>query len=217
MSASSIASLVSVARDDRVVLRHVSWDSYQHLIADDEERQFPRMTYDRGLLELVSPSMGHEIDGGAIALLVNIVTATLGMPIRDVASATFSREDFRRGFEPDYSFYIQSEDRIRGQQEVNLSGDPPPDLVVEIELSRSEINKVEFFASFGVTEYWCCEEERVTIFVLDGGDHRESAACVAMPDLTNDVLTRLLIQHRTMLRPDWFHMVSDWANAQHAP
>lgn len=213
MSVSSAASPPHDALDDRVVLRHVSWDTYERLLADDEERRVPRMSYDRGLLELVSPSMGHEVDGGALALLVTIVTAALDIPTRDVGSTTFCREDLQRGFEPDYSFYIQSEERIRGQREIDLSVDAPPNLVLEMALSRSEINKVAFFASFGISEYWRCEAERVTIFALDRDDLRESATSLAIPALTNDVLTRFLIAHRTMRSPDWFRMVSDWAQA----
>ena len=57
MSASSVASPPQAATDDCVVLRCVSWDTYERLLADDEERRIPRMTYDQGVLELVTSSM----------------------------------------------------------------------------------------------------------------------------------------------------------------
>jgi Uma2 family endonuclease len=214
MSASSVAAPPAIAADGCVMFRHVSWDTYERLLADDEERRVPRMTYDQGVLELVTPSMPHEEDADTIAEIVQICTAILGIPIRSVASTTFKRQDLERGFEADASFYIQSEERIRGQREVDLLVDPPPDLVLEMEVSRSALNKLALFASMGIPEVWRCNGERITIFVLDHGAYRESSSSLALPVLTHDALTRFLHQSRAILSPDWFQMVSDWAREQ---
>lgn len=211
MSASSVATPTRIAADERVVLPRVSWETYERLLADDEERRVPRMTYDRGVLELVTPSMTHEEDADTIAEIVRITAANLGIPIRSVASTTFKRQEIERGFEADASFYIQSEERIRGQREVDLSVDPPPDLVLEMEMSRSALNKLALFASMEIPEVWRCNGQRVTIFVLDQGVYREASSSLALSVLTTDVLTRFLHQSRTMLSPDWFQMISDWA------
>ena len=214
MSASSVASPPRIATDDCVVLRHVSWVTYERLLADNEERRVPRMTYDRGVLELVTPSMPHEEDAAAIARIVEIAAATLRVPIRSVASTTFKRQDLERGFEADASFYVQSEERIRGQREVDLLIDPPPDLVPVMEVSRSALNKLALFAGMGIPEVWRCDGQRVAIFILEQGAYRESATSLALPALTSDVLTRFFQQSRTMLSPDWFQMVGDWAREQ---
>jgi Uma2 family endonuclease len=216
MSARATASPPQVAADERVVLHHVAWDTYERLLADDEERRIPRMTYDQGVLELVTPSMPHEVDADTIADLVKIVAANLGIPIRSVASTTFRRKDLERGFEADASFYIQHEERIRGLREVDLSVDPPPDLVLEMEMSRSALDKLVLFASMGIPEVWRSDGERVTIYVLDQDrdQYRESPSSNALPALTSDMLTRFLAASRTMLSPEWFQAVSDWAREQ---
>ena len=200
--------------DEHVVLPFVSWETYECLLADDEERRVPRMTYDHGVLELVTPSMPHEEDTQTLVLLVGIVTAILGVPIRKAGSTTYRRKDLERGFEPDGSFYIQSEARIRGQRQVDLSADPPPDLVIEMEQSRPALNKLTLFASLGIPEVWRCDGQRVTILVREGKTYRESSTSSALPALTSDVLTQFLGQSRTMLSPDWFQAVSDWARSQ---
>jgi Uma2 family endonuclease len=217
MSASSVASPPRIAADERVVLPRVSWETYERLLADDEGRRVPRMTYDKGVLELVTPSMPHEEDADRIARLVDIVAANLAIPIRSVASTTFKRPDLERGFEADASFYVQSEAKIRGQREVNLSVDPPPDLVLEMEMSRSALDKLALFASMGIPEVWRCDGQRVAIFVLDQNRYRESPASLAIPALTSEVLTRFLRDSRAMLSPDWFQAVSDWAREQRGP
>jgi hypothetical protein len=46
--------------EQRVVLRDVSWETYERLLAEQADRSNPRLTYDRGLLELRSPQGEHE-------------------------------------------------------------------------------------------------------------------------------------------------------------
>jgi Uma2 family endonuclease len=217
MTVAPAARQLDVIADECVVLRHVGWETYERLLADDEERRVPRLTYDQGVLELVTPSMPHEEAAGTIALLVDIVAAMLGVPVRNVGSTAYRRRDLHRGFEPDASFYIQNEPRIRGQREVDLAVDPPPDLVLEMEMSRSALNKLALFASMGIPEVWRCDGERVTIRVLEQGQYQESHSSLGLPGLTSEILERFLADSRTTLSPDWFQAVSDWARAQRSP
>jgi Uma2 family endonuclease len=216
VSSASVASPPRVVADDRVVLPCVSWETYERLLADDEERRVPRMTYDQGVLELVTPSMPHEEDAETISALVRIVSAQLGIPVRSAGSTTYRRADLHRGFEPDASFYVQSEERIRGQREVDLTVDPPPDVVLEMEMSRSARDKLPLFASLGIPELWRCDGERVSILILEQDHYCESSSSQALPVLTSEVLTQFLAESRTMLSPDWFQAVSDWARARRA-
>ena len=209
-----VASPSRIVADDCVVLSCVSWETYERLLADDEERRIPRMTYDQGVLELVTPSTPHEEDALVFAHLVLIVAASLGIPMRSVGSTTFRRKDLERGFEPDASFYIQNEDRIRGKRQIDLTVDPPPDVVLEMEMSRSALDKLPLFASMGIPEVWRCDGQRVTIHILEQDRYQESSASLAFPVLTSDVLTRFLAESRTTLSPEWFQAVSEWARDQ---
>jgi Uma2 family endonuclease len=194
----------------------VSWETYERLLADDEERRIPRMTYDQGVLELVTPSTPHEEDALVFAHLVFIVAANLDIPIRSVGSTTFRRKDLERGFEPDASFYIQNEEKIRGKRQIDLTVDPPPDIILEMEMSRSALDKLPLFASMGILEVWRCDGQRVTILLLEQDDYREASSSQSLPVLTSEVLTRFLAESRTMLSPDWFQAVSDWARERRA-
>jgi Uma2 family endonuclease len=195
----------------------VSWETYERLLGDDEERRIPRMTYDHGVLELVTPSKPHEVDAATITRFVDIVAAVLGIPIQSTASTTFRRQDLERGFEPDASFYIQNEPRVRNRREVDLTVDPPPDVVLEMEMSRSALDKLPLFASMGIPEVWRCDGQRVTILLLAQDGYRESSSSQSLPVLTSEDLTRFLAESRTMLSPDWFQAVSNWARERRSP
>lgn len=209
----TVASPPQVEGEERLVLPCVAWETYERLLADDEERRVPRLTYDRGVLEIMSPSLPHEEDALVIARLVDIVAASLDVPIRTLGSTTYRRQDLERGFEPDASFYVQNEARMRGRRQVDLSVDPPPDLVLEMEVSRSVLDKLALLASMGVPEVWRSDGKRVAILVLTAGHYREATAGLALPWLTDDVLTRFLDESRRMPSPDWFRAVATWAEA----
>jgi Uma2 family endonuclease len=217
VSSASVASPPRIVADDCVILLHVKWDTYERLLGDDEERRIPRMTYDHGVLELVTPSKSHEVDAATITRFVDIVAAVLGIPIQSTASTTFRRQDLERGFEPDASFYIQNEPRVRNRREVDLTVDPPPDVVLEMEMSRSALDKLPLFASMGIPEVWRCDGQRVTILLLAQDGYRESSSSQSLPVLTSEDLTRFLAESRTMLSPDWFQAVSDWARERRSP
>ncbi len=212
-----VASRSLAVESEVVALPRVAWETYERLLADDEERRIPRLTYDRGVLEAVSPSLPHDEDALTITRLVDIVAANLGVPIRSVGGTTFRRRDLERGFEADASFYIQRAPAIRGRRQVDLSVDPPPDLVLEMEVSRSAVDKLGVFAAMGVPEVWRSDGQRVTILLLEGEGYRESASSLSLPALTAKQAAAFLALSRELLSPDWFHAVSDWARGQRSP
>ncbi len=193
----------------RMLLNHMSWGTYESLLADHVDRSVPHFTYDRGMLEIVSPSTPHEEDNRTLARIVEILTEEWMIEIRNVGSMTFKRKDLQRGFEPETSFYIQHEEQVRGRRQIQLSIDPPPDLLIEI--TNPAIAKLPIYAEVGVREVWRLGGERVTILVLDAGHYRETDISMALSPLSADVLTRFVLESRTMRSTEWVRSVRAWA------
>ena len=63
----------------------------------------------------------------------------LGWEIKRAGSLTLTRDDLQKGAEPDSSYYIQNEALVRDKENIDLAIDLPPDLVLEVEYSRSAI------------------------------------------------------------------------------
>ncbi len=202
---------VKTPAEQRVVLHNIGWNTYERLLADHENNSAPRITYDRGELEIVSPSPEHEAYNRSIALLVEFVAAEMGIDVYDLGSTTFKREDLERGFEPDSCFYIQNEERIRGKDRIDLAVDPPPDLVIEIDITSPSFSKLPIYAQIGVPEVWRYDGERMTILVLEGSDYVETTESIVLLPVTSNSLTDLVEKSKATRRTIWLEKVREWA------
>jgi Uma2 family endonuclease len=206
--------------EQRVLLRNASWGTYERLIAEREERPVPRFSYDRGALEILSPSTEHEGIGRIVALLVEELAVEWDIDVFDAGHTTFKREDLGRGFEPDCSFYFSGNaDRVRGKYNVDLNVDPPPDLVIEIDITSPSLDKLPIYAQLGVREVWRYFDGRLEILVPEesGEGYEPTNRSRVLPELTHEVLTRLVSKGLTSNRPSWVREVREWVRSGENP
>ncbi len=149
-----MAEALKNQEERRILLPNASWGTYERLLAEREERRYPRFFYDRGVLEIVSPSKGHESISRIVALLVEELAVELDVDVESAGSTTFKREDLACGFEPDECFYFQNVEHVRGKHNIDLNVDPPPDLVVEVDVTSYSLDKLPIYASLGISEVW---------------------------------------------------------------
>src|SRR5688500_8470559 len=110
--------------EQHFVLDGMDWAAYEALLRAMEDRRV-FVTYDRGRVELMSPSWEHESRAEAIGQTIRILAEELNIPIKGGGSTTFRREDLDRGLEADKCFYVRNEARVRGKRKLDLSIDPP--------------------------------------------------------------------------------------------
>lgn len=200
-------------QEQRIVLKNVSWQLYEHLLEMQRDHSTPRFTYNQGVLEIVSPSAKHEQLKDLIVLIVNALAEAREMDVVGLGSTTFSRQDLDRGFEPDACFYLTNIGRVKGKEEIDLSSDPPPDIVVEIDVTSPSIKKMPIFAALGVMEVWHYEDasERWRIFRLAGGGYTEQAESGWFPKFTAATLAQFVSDNERQPRPAWLRSVRAWA------
>lgn len=199
--------------EQRIVLRNVSWDLYEHLLETHRDRSTPRFTYNQGELEIVSPSAKHEQLKDLIVLVVNALAEAREMDVVSLGSTTFSRRDLARGFEPDGCFYLTNIERVKGKSEIDLASDPPPDIVVEIDVTSPSIKKLPIFAALGVREVWHYEDtaESWRILSIAGDRYTEEMESNWFPKLTAAALAQFIRDNEHMPRPAWLRSVRAWA------
>ena len=178
--------------DTRVLLRNVSWETYESLL-HELEGQHLRLAYDRGLLEIMSPSQRHGRIGRLVARLVETYTLEMDIPIVGLGDATWRRKAVGRGVEADECYYIAHAEWAASREELDLDVDPPPDLAIEVDITRSSLDKESIYAALGVPELWRHEDDRLKIITLgDTGKYESAAISPSLPDLTPAVIERFL-------------------------
>ncbi len=184
----SVAS--STPSPQRLVLDGVSWREYTRMLRAFAERPGYRLTYDRGTLEIMSPLFEHEADAELLGRFVNVLTEELGIPAQSGRSTTLRRQRMRRGLEPDHSWWIAHEARIRGKRRIDLRVDPPPDLAIEVDVTSRSINRMAIYARLGVPEVWRLCARGLTFQVLQpNGQYAEQAHSLTFPLFTPADLT----------------------------
>lgn len=197
--------------EQRVILHNVSWETYERLLKDLQDSSAPRMTYDRGTLEIMSPSSEHERYNRTAAQIVEELAVEMNMNIDSLGSTTFRREDIDRGFEPDSCFYIQNAEHVWGKKRIDLTVDPPPDLVIEIDITSPSLAKFPIFAQVGVPEVWRFDGNRLAIYALAEGSYQERDASISFPTVTANDITNFIKDSETMERPEWVRKLRGWA------
>jgi len=197
--------------DQTVILRGIHWDTYERLLADQQESSGTRLNFDCGTLEIVSPSSEHEQLKETITLLFQLMASELEIDVVAAGSTTFRRKDLRKGFEPDASFYIRNAQAVRKRPQIDLRRDPPPDVVVEIEITSPAINKLSIFAAAAVPEVWLYRDDRVEILALESKTYQKKMESSFLPGVTDEVLTSFVRSSRTMTSVEWIKAVRTWA------
>ena len=197
-----------------MLLRGVSWGTYERLLDEHNESAGPRFTYDDGNLEIMTLSIEHEDPNRTLASLVEFILCEWDVDFLSAGSNTFKSASLKKGFEPDTSFYIEQVERIRGKKRLDLAVDPPPELVIEIEVTEPLLPRLPIFAAMRVPEIWVSESDTVRILRLDRGRYREVKRSAALSPLSAEIITDFLQRRLEMKRPAWARAVREWAQAQ---
>src|SRR5262245_34373899 len=135
-------SIVRAPTGQRLVLHGIDWRTYGRLLRALDGRPALRLTYDRGMLEIMTLTHEHESDNRFLVRLVVVLTEELGLPVRDGGSTTIRRRRRRRGLESDSCFWIANEAAVRHKRQIDLRIDPPPDLALEVDVTNSSLDRL---------------------------------------------------------------------------
>jgi Uma2 family endonuclease len=167
---------------NRVLLYSVSWEEYTKFLEAAGTHRL-RLTYDRGTLELMTLSNPHEWWRGRFGFVIRLLGGVLNIDVQGCGSTTLRREDLERGLEPDEGFYIANE-WMRGPRHLDLAHDSPPDLAVEIDISRSCLDRMNIYAALGVREVWRFAGETLQVYRRnDAGQYEVHDRSTCFPNL----------------------------------
>ena len=188
----------STPAEQRTVLHNISWETFEALLKDTGEDRGSRFAYDCGTLEIMTPLFEHENPKGNFSNFIIALAEELGMEVRNAGSTTLKRKLTNRGIEPDVCYYIQNEAAMRGKQTLDLETDPPPDLVIEIDITSSSVNKFSIYSGLGVPELWRYDGEHLKFYQLVDGQYIEIKFSFAFPIVSVSEMNRFIQLSKSM-------------------
>jgi Uma2 family endonuclease len=196
---SNIYDIVSRMSDGQVETFHeVTWDEYEELLEQVGEAHWLRISYNDGTLKVMSLSLEHEAYAEFIKGLVRVLSLRLHINIRFSGSTTMRKKKKSKGNEPDAGFYIKTAAAIGNRLHLDFAVDPPPDVVVEIDIHHDSTDNYSIYAALGVPEIWRYDGLEATIYRLRENEYVEVGTSEELPAITSAVLSEYL----TRLRED---------------
>ncbi len=135
-----------------------------------------------------------------------------------VGSTTLNRQEVDRGLEPDEGFYLGQLERVLDPDRIDLDVDPPPDLAIEIEITRSALDRVGVYGALGVPELWRFNGQTLRVLIRqEDGSYRESPTSAAFPDVAMDEVTRFATMEGIRDEIEWARRFRTWVREDVLP
>ncbi len=194
---------------ERVTLSGISWETYEKILADHDEVSNPHFAYCDGELEIMVLGYRHERYKEELSELMIEIARILEIDYQSSASTTFRRRKKQKGFEGDNTFYFKNAEYIRTKKEIDLSKDPSPELVIEVDITHGSLLKFPIFAGLEIEEVWRFDGEEVKFYRLENEDYAEVSESVCLPNVKSDTVTNLLLAAQEMKRIDWLNLIHE--------
>jgi Uma2 family endonuclease len=212
--APSLKEMAQAAINQKLILQGVSWDFYERILKEFADSNALHFAYDDGFLEVEVPLFEHESANRILQNLVTTICVEKEIEVINAGSNTFRERAKAKGVEPDTCFYIQNEAKIRGKLDIDLAHDPPPDLVIEVDVTSPSLNKMPIYAALGVGEVWLYKGEKVEFYKLYGEFYQQISNSLAFPFLSSEKATEFLKKGLQDSFLKWNKEVRNWVNEQ---
>ncbi|MBI3927554.1 MAG: Uma2 family endonuclease [Armatimonadetes bacterium] len=165
------------------------WEGYLHILEGFKDRRI-KITYDRGRLELLSPSALHELIKKYLGQLVELLLFETDRDYRPGGSTTFRRQLLDRGLEPDECYFLSILPR---SEDYDPETWPAPDLAIEVEVTRSALDRMGIYQALAVREVWRYPaDHRLRIEVLGEEGYSIGERSTVFADLNPGELPRFV-------------------------
>jgi Uma2 family endonuclease len=173
----------------------VSWREYEAFLRGAGDVHI-RHIYDRGTLVLMSPLKSHDWIKRLIGRFVESLAFDQRLPIQSIGSTTITDPRFSRGFEADEAYYIANEPHVRGKIDFEPGIDPPPDLIIEVDVTSSSQQQLDLYAAMKVPEVWLHNSRSLSFLHRSRrGKYRAGEHSLAFPFLAPLDIERFLARY----------------------
>ncbi|MBP0028613.1 Uma2 family endonuclease [Roseofilum sp. Guam] len=167
--------------EPRITLGNISWQQYETLVTTLSPRPSLRLSYNQGLLEIMTTSSQHEMIRSLIGRLLETYAWVENLDFYSYGSTTFRNETAARGLEADESYCIGQRREI-------------PDLAIEVVITSGGIDKLEIYKGLGIGEVWFWQDDCFTLYQwVDAiAEYQEIERSQLLPNLDFDLLCQFI-------------------------
>lgn len=158
----------------------VLWEDYEELLKALGDYSLPHYYY-RGTLAMMSPLKAHDWIKSLIARMIETMTLSMRIPVQTIGTTTITSRRSLSGLQPDEAYYIQSEPSVRGSSVFRPDIDPPPDLALEVDVTRQSQQKLKVYAALRIREVWLHDGKELEFLRLAKGGYKSTKRSVAFP------------------------------------
>lgn len=158
-----------------VTIPDISWEQYEQLLTSTGDARPYRLTYYQGNLEIAMPSEAHEILIRLMDWIISTLCEELEINLKTIGSTTLKAQLLLTSPEPDNGYYIQNEPLVRNRT-IDLAQDPPPDLIVEINIANTNNNKKAIYQTLKVREFWIYtgKTKQLNFYILQNDQYQSA-------------------------------------------
>jgi len=169
----------------------------------------------------MTPLEEHERCSRLIESLMLVVADEMEVQINSIGSILLKRADLGCVAQPDSSYYLT--EKIRSNRaELDLNQSPPPDVVVEVAITKSSLDKFAIYAALGLPEvwqYWTTIGDNVLrgnllIYQLQSGQYVECSTSPTFPFLPAKRVLEFLDQSDKIGLAQALTIFRSWIQAQ---
>jgi len=193
----------------QLLLKELNWQKFETILSELGESRASRLSYSNGILEIMVPLPEHEKDKEIISYMVQFLLEVLNIDFEPLGSTTFKNERMNQAVEPDACFYIKNYQAVIGKNRLNLESDPPPDLVLEIDItSRTYLDN---YRQLGVPELWRYTQSPLQINLLQEGEYIESLSSPNFPQIPIiELINQFVKQSQQLGRSEAIRNFKNW-------
>ena len=188
-----------------IVLEGVPWADYEAQLRIIGDRPI-RVNYDSGRMEIMSPLWRHGNEATLLGWMVTELVMGLDIQVEGAEPVTLKRPDREKGVEPDRLFYFgENAAVVQAIRDLDLTIHPPPDLVIEVDVTASSVPRLPIFAALGIPEVWRIndDEELEFLHLQPDGTYQPRDRSRAFPALLVAETARFLEQGRNANKTAW--------------
>lgn len=189
---------------------YLSYDGYCKMLEAMAERRL-RITYDRGVLEIVSPTPEHERLKSQLGVVLDTLFRELDIEFLKGGSTPFKSRLKEKGFEPDECYWLDDFEKVEDVEDYDPETGLPPHLAIEVDVTSSSLDRVGIYAAFGVGELWRWEQDgRLRLYELRDGAYHPIERSRWLPQVPLEELQRFGELGRELITSKLVREVRAW-------